>query len=292
MEKQKEELSKLDSKIDLSKEFYEILKFKESKKVSIKNKRVLREKFEICQVLRDMLSINESTNWNLRASIQAKYRSIGCCIKPLDKDSTDYLNIENKLISSSSNELSYKVLNVYEIIRPNEFYNFSEKILNQKQLFHGSRANNFVGILSRGLLMPKYVSEDLGNDARSDVGNLGSGIYFSDTISLSSKYSIPSNSKNTRLVALCDVALGNSYPCFDYHPEFTKPPSGFQSVHGMKRSEHNESKFDENEFVIYDVKQYRLRYLIEFRNSSIDGEIKAVNELVKSNSVDTINYQG
>ena len=255
---------------------------------SIKNKRVLRQKLELCQVLRDILSINESTNWNLRAPIQSKYRSIGCSIKPLSRTSIDFENVKNQLISSSTSGEEYEVLNVYEVIRPNEFYNFKETLPNRRQLFHGSRANNFLGILSRGLLLPKLVCEELGSETRSDVGNLGAGLYFSDSISLSSRYSKPSNSKNTRLLVLCDVALGKSFESNEFRTELTKAPDGFDSVLGVKRNEYNESPFMHNEFVVYDARQSRIRYLIEFQNKQTDSGVKVLNEIIKSIDQDKI----
>ena len=52
-------------------------------------------------------------------------------------------------------------------------YNLGTKLL----LFHCSRVENFVGILSRGLLLPRVVVDDFGG-ARTDAGMLGTGLYF------------------------------------------------------------------------------------------------------------------
>ena len=54
------------------------------------------------------------------------------------------------------------------------------KIQNKKLLFHGSSVGNFTGLLSRGLLLPKVVT-DLGGK-RTDAGMLGTGIYFSNSM--------------------------------------------------------------------------------------------------------------
>ena len=207
LEKQREELKNQKpgtSPINHSQEFYNILPFKQSKKRPITDKRVLYELFEICQCLRDMLNISESTNWDLRSSVDSQYRSIGAYIRNLDANSLDYGNIKTNLLKSAN----ANVLNIYEIIRPNENYNFMNGMDNVKQLYHGSKVNNFLGILTRGLMLPKHVINEFG-DIRSDIGMLGSGIYFSDSLATSLKYSKPSRDKNTRLIAVCDVALGN-----------------------------------------------------------------------------------
>lgn len=47
-------------------------------------------------------------------------------------------------------------------------------------LFHASSVPNIMGIMSRGLLMPRVVVDELGGQ-RTDVGMLGSGLYFSDS---------------------------------------------------------------------------------------------------------------
>lgn len=53
-------------------------------------------------MLRDMLTVNELTNWNVKASIEAKYRALKCHIETLDHDSQEYSTI-NEMIRSSTN---------------------------------------------------------------------------------------------------------------------------------------------------------------------------------------------
>src|SRR3990167_8120385 len=50
--------------------------------------------------------------------------------------------------------------------------------VNSKLLYHGSSMESWVGILSRGLLLPS--PDHLHSISRSDPGMLGFGIYFSD----------------------------------------------------------------------------------------------------------------
>lgn len=193
MIEKKESSIKVDKK---SSEFYKCLNMRKNDAPVINNKKILSEKFYLCQLLKDVVNISESTNWNMRASLEAKYRSIGAYINNVGEENETYKRYKEEIERSSP---SSRLINLFEVIRPGE--SFSEEIGNQKLLFHGSKVENFVGILSRGLLLPHIVVGEFGLE-RSDVGMLGCGIYFSDSILTSLKYSKPSRSKNTRLIAV------------------------------------------------------------------------------------------
>ena len=61
--------------VDYSTELWSSLPFLDSIKTKkITDKRNLFMFFEIMQVIRDVISVSESTDWNLRASILSKYR--------------------------------------------------------------------------------------------------------------------------------------------------------------------------------------------------------------------------
>ena len=166
----------------MSDEFYNILRFNKWHILSIKDKQVLNQRFEICQVLRDMINITEATDWNLRASTDAKYRSIGSFIKPLDSSSEEYLNIKNYIFNSKNDEKKNRRIrlnNIFGVFRPNESVKFNDSLSNNRLLFHGSKCKNIVGILSRGLLLPNHLVNEFSL-TRSDTGMLEIGIYFSD----------------------------------------------------------------------------------------------------------------
>lgn len=257
-------------------------------RASIKNKRNLREKYELCQLIRDILSVNESTNWNLKPSIKSKYSSIGAYIQPLARDSDEYLDIKNDIINSKSD---LRISNIYAILRPSEHISFKSNLKNLKLLYHGSKTSNYLGILSRGLLMPKYVAKELGDEMRSDIGLLGQGIYFSDSTRLSIGYTNASRLTNTRLLAVCEVALGEIKDYFDYDCLLTQAPDGYQSVRGVKSSEDVESKFIENEYVVYDARQCQIKYLVEFECApfrEIDNESNSTESFAETSmSVET-----
>lgn len=57
-------------------------------------------------MLRDMVTVNELTNWSVTASIEAKYRALKCHIETLDRDSPEYSTI-SETINSSTNAYEY-----------------------------------------------------------------------------------------------------------------------------------------------------------------------------------------
>ncbi|CAF1609985.1 unnamed protein product [Rotaria magnacalcarata] len=237
----------------------------------IKNRRALIEKIDLCQMLRDMLTVNELTNWNVKAPIEAKYRALKCHIETVASSTIDFRNIAKLIQSSTNSGEEILIHNIFSVTKQTDALNFRRTLSHQWQLFHGSKYVNILGILSRGLVMPKIVVEQLGVE-RTDVGCLGYGIYFSDSASTSLKYTTASAIRSgRRLLCICQVALGESANYYSFSPTLTKPPDGFHSTHGVKRTEENQSKFTDNEYAIYQVEQQRLLYIVEVSWSPIDA---------------------
>ncbi|CAF3055507.1 unnamed protein product [Rotaria sp. Silwood2] len=152
---------------------------------------------------------------------------------------------------------------VFSVAKQIDALNYCTSLSHQRQLFHGSKYANFLGILSRGLVMPKIVVEELGV-VRTDIGCLGYGIYFSDSASTSLKYTTSSATRpGRRLLCICQVALGESANYYSFSPTLIKPPNGFHSTHSVKRMEENHSMFTDNEYAIYQLDQQRLLYIVE-----------------------------
>jgi poly [ADP-ribose] polymerase len=129
---------------------------------------------------------------------------------------------------------------------------------NNKLLFHGSGSHNWVGILSRGLMMPKQVVK-LGVH-RTDGGWLGDGIYFGDSIDTALNYARSGKSGST-FVTVARVALGKIKEYTKITYGIANMPTGFHSAHG--NPDKSGSSFADHEFVVYDTKQQRLEYLLE-----------------------------
>ncbi|XP_033635285.1 protein mono-ADP-ribosyltransferase PARP4-like isoform X2 [Asterias rubens] len=248
---------------ELSQEFYSQIPHKIHHKEDFKTKSVIAKKQDLCQLIKDIVSVSETTNWSKRSSVQSKYRALRCHISCLPVNHPECNDIKNLILSTQGKIWPVKILNIFAVTRPLELTSYNTKLHNSQLLFHASRPANFVGILSRGLVLPKVVVDDFGGE-RTDAGMLGSGIYFADSFGTSAKYSHTSQTTGTRLMAVNQVALGSCHDTTVYQKDLLKPPDGFHSVHGVKHNGTNHSDFKDDEYVVYNTNQQRLRFLIEF----------------------------
>ncbi|XP_060575380.1 protein mono-ADP-ribosyltransferase PARP4-like, partial [Ruditapes philippinarum] len=257
-------LGNYDDDMDkLIEEFYEVLPHKEQfKKSSDWTLREVIGKQDLCQLLSDIVAVSKATDWSPDTTVIAKYRAMGCHIKYVNQSDADsaeiYKILEEKLAKDRG-----KIHGLYRVRRTVEEVNFMSDVGNINLLSHASPCHNMLGILSRGLLMPNMVADKMGV-ARTDVGNLGAGIYFSDNPGKSSQYSTANSQTGTRFMLLCNVSLGHC--CKMYQTDFTitSAPEGFDCVQGVKSSNDNQSSFEDNEFVIYNPSQQCVKYLVEF----------------------------
>ncbi len=74
--------------------------------------------------------------------------------------------------------------------------------------------------------------------------------------------------KDTFLVCLCEVALGTCKEYAEVETGLTEAPEGYQSCCGVAGT----NGFAENEFVVYETRQYRIKYLIEFKSTEEEVE--------------------
>ena len=61
--------------------------------------------------------------------------------------------------------------------------------------------------------------------------------------STSLKYSKPSEASGSRLVLVCDVALGRCLEVRKKHLRLTQPPDTYHSLHGLRHTPANHSQF-------------------------------------------------
>lgn len=126
----------------------------------------------------------------------------------------------------------------------------------------------------------------------------GKGVYFADMVSKSAQYCYSASSLNRGYLFLCDVALGNKYELKSAE-YISKLPNEYQryllpllhSTHGLGRVSADYSKMDTidgvefpgvgkpketnseefglqyNEFIVYNTKQIKIKYLIDLQFS-------------------------
>ncbi|MBL8600610.1 MAG: WGR domain-containing protein [Myxococcales bacterium] len=216
-----------------------------------------QSKQETLQLMKDMLQVNGDSGSVLYDSqADAKYDALKCDIAALDPKSPTYAEIEQHVLKSQIKGTNIKVKGIFSLARQGEVDVFRSELSNQRLLFHGSRIKNWVGILSRGILLPKIVVS-LGVN-RTDAGWLGSGIYFGDASCTSAFYTSPGK-RGTRFMAVARVALGKMKDYSKITYGLSAPPDGFDSCHGVRGTQ-----FADDEYVVYDSRQQRLEYLVEF----------------------------
>lgn len=253
----------------LSGEFYTVIPHRIGRSRSAVQEAVIdtfeefQAKQETLQLMKDMLKVNGDGGENILfdSQIDQKYRALGCEIGWIEPGSSAFRELEDYVVRSQVKSHNVRVKHIYTLKRASEHAVFTESIGNQRLLFHGSRIKNWVGILSRGILLPKIVVSMGVN--RTDAGWLGHGIYFGDAACTSTFYTTPGR-KGTRLMALARVALGKTKDFTKITYGLTAPPPGYDSCHGVRRKPGVASDFDDDEWVIYRTEQQRLEYLVEF----------------------------
>jgi len=148
---------------------------------------------------------------------------------------------------------------------------------NRQLLWHGSRLTNWIGILSQGLRIAPPEAPTTGY-------MFGKGVYFANMVSKSANYCFTSRSAPTGVMLLSEVALGKMYEI--NHSEYMeKAPAGFHSTKGVGGTRPNPKSgfvlpngcvvpygkpqsFSSgggllyDEFIVYDVKQINMKYLL------------------------------
>lgn len=135
-----------------------------------------------------------------------------------------------------------------------------------KLLFHGSRTENFLPIISNGLILSK-----------ASYGMFGKGIYFAPEADKSIGYTSISGSywrggtEKTAFLAVYEVAMGKHKDVYSYDA-----PRGEKAYNTYDGSELRHGGYDSlwahghnsmlrrDECIIYDSSQCSIRYLIEF----------------------------
>ncbi|ROL52301.1 Poly [ADP-ribose] polymerase 4 [Anabarilius grahami] len=207
---------------------------------------------------RDILNVSEATLGSPSPSSLGKHRALRCSIEVVPPQ-----NPEFHVVSQLLQDRPVQIQQILRVSRGVELQMFWEDLGNIKPLLHSTSPSSFVGILSRGLLLPRVGVEQHGIE-RTDIGNLGGGIYFSNSLKTSVKYSKPSVTDGSRLLLVCEVALGRCKDLLKKDTTLTCAPDGYHSVHGVRRTPNRLSEFEDDEFVVYNTEQIRLKYVVQY----------------------------
>jgi predicted DNA-binding WGR domain protein len=223
--------------------------------------------------------------------LTANYRALKCGMEPVARDSALFglvARYVQRTHAATHDWFTLDVLDVLEADRSGERESFAKyKHLKRQLLWHGSRTTNFAGIIGQGLRIAPPEAPVTGY-------MFGKGVYFADSSSKSANYCHCTKTQPFGVMALCDVALGEMLPL--RRAEFiTKLPDGVHSTFGVgewtpdpagftklddgvevpcgklipsgvtKGDGADETDLLYNEFIVYDVAQIRMRYLLKVK---------------------------
>ncbi|XP_070832623.1 protein mono-ADP-ribosyltransferase PARP4 [Chaetodon trifascialis] len=246
--------------VSLLLEVYTLLPHREID-LTLSRVKIISQKLDFCQLIRDILNVSEMTLGSPVPSCVGKYRALRCSIDTVPRSSSEFQAVTALLQHSK-----VQVQQVQQVLRVNrvvELQNFRSDLGNIKTLLHSSSPSNYVGILSRGLLLP-HVGVRPHEIKRTDFGDLGSGIYFTDAVRTSLKYSRPSETDGSRLLLVCDVALGQCRDVLRKDCTLSRAPKGYHSIHGVRCTPNTFSYFEDDEYVVYSPDQVKLKYVVQF----------------------------
>lgn len=253
---------------------------------------MLQRSYDMCNVLKDMekatslMSDAEEQGSKRRDKkkipnpADAQYDSLNADLKLLDPQSS-----EHKLVSSAYSNTcgNYKsrLLNIWSVDRKGEGERFkTTNYPNHMLLWHGSHIGAISAILATGLrIMPH------------SGGRVGRGIYLASENGKSQQYTTPALHNRTGCMFLVEAALGKAREIFDDDSTLQRAPKGYQSVHACGRqtpkgfckvefddvkvsvpteapgpiAKASHSSFWQDEYLIYNEAQARIRYLITIK---------------------------
>jgi len=290
----KEEKDKMKIRLkDCANRFYTLIPhdFGRGEQPLIDDIEIVKQKMQILDTLTDleiasnlMKDVVDQTD-----PIYQNYKSLKSKISPVEKNGERYKLLESYAYNSHDkgyfSNWDFTVEDIFEIERENERKRFAPWSDNENRmlLWHGSRLTNWVGIISQGLRIAPPEAPKTGY-------RFGKGVYFADCISKSGSYCFTSNDNPTGILLLAEVSLGKTNDLLkDEYME--KAPNGKHSTKALgqfaPKAKDNQkiegcvdkgkvtvpcgeiastgvkSACSHNEYIIYDVAQITVRYLLK-----------------------------
>ncbi|CAH0393176.1 unnamed protein product [Bemisia tabaci] len=228
---------------------------------------------------------NDENNSNVHP-LEQHYAKLHSDIDVLNKETDEFKMIKKYVKNTHAathNLYKLEIDEVFKVRRHGEDDRYSKykNLHNRKLLWHGSRLTNFAGILSQGLRIAPPEAPTTGY-------MFGKGIYFADMVSKSANYCMPSQINCNGLLLLCQVALGDTYEN-KQAKYIEKLPDGKHSCMGVGQTEPDPAKTYRredgvevplgkgvpskvknsallyNEFIVYDVAQVKVEYLVKMK---------------------------
>ncbi|KAM3397453.1 hypothetical protein P3S68_000965 [Capsicum galapagoense] len=276
---------------DLSSQFYTVIPhdfgFKKMREFVIDTPQKLKRKIEMVEALAEIevaTKILEDNTDIQEDPLYYQYEQLRCKLVPVEVGSQELLMIENYMKNTHAKTHSGYAVDIVQVFRASRdgeterFQKFSDTS-NRMLLWHGSRLTNWAGILSQGLRIAPP-------EAPSTGYMFGKGVYFADMFSKSANYCYATSAARNGVLLLCEVALGdmNELLSADYNadklppgklstkgvgataPDFAKSQvleDGVVVPLGKPKAQRKQGSLLYNEYIVYDVEQIRMRYVIQ-----------------------------
>ncbi|KAH6813942.1 polymerase [Perilla frutescens var. frutescens] len=275
----------------LSGEFYTVIPhdfgFKKTSLFIIDTPQKLKRKLEMVEALGEievaMKLIEDDTD--MEDPLYSHYRRLRCELMPLVVHSEEYSMVEKYTKNTHGKTHSgydVNIIQIFKVSREGEseqFHKFSTT-KNRMLLWHGSRLTNWTGILSQGLRIAPPEAPATGY-------MFGKGVYFADMFSKSANYCCSSKAATAGVLLLCEVALGDMAELLTANYNADKLPPGKLSTKGVgstapdfsevqtledgvvvplgrpKEQPGSKGSLLYNEYIVYNVEQIRMRYLVQ-----------------------------
>ncbi|KAM3687873.1 hypothetical protein ACJW31_10G107300 [Castanea mollissima] len=275
----------------LSGEFYTVIPhdfgFKKMREFVIDSPQKLKHKLEMVEALSEievatkLLKDDTGTEGD---PLYSHYQRLHSELSPLEVDSEEFSMVakymQNTHAKTHSN-YTVDIVQIFRVSREGESERFKKfnSVKNRMLLWHGSRLTNWTGILSQGLRIAPPEAPVTGY-------MFGKGVYFADMFSKSANYCYASHGSKAGVLLLCEVALGDMAELLSAKYDADKLPEGKLSTKGvggtapdlseaqtledgvvvpLGRAKHMDHKGDllYNEYIVYNVDQIRMRYIIQ-----------------------------
>ncbi|XP_059275394.1 poly [ADP-ribose] polymerase 2 isoform X2 [Lycium ferocissimum] len=276
---------------DLSSKFYTVIPhdfgFYKMREFVIDTPQKLKRKIEMVEALAEIEVATKLLEDNTKIQedpLYYQYEQLRCKLIPVEIGSQEFQMIENYMKNTHAKTHSGYAANIVQVFRASregeterfqKFFDTSNRML----LWHGSRLTNWAGILSQGLRIAPP-------EAPSTGYMFGKGVYFADMFSKSANYCFASSSARDGVLLLCEVALGDMNELLSANCNADKLPSGKLSTKGVgatapdfekaqvledgvivplgnpKEQPNSKGSLLYNEYIVYNVEQIRMRYVI------------------------------
>jgi len=284
-----------DNLTELSSQYYELVPHKNFKHDAMKilsDKSHLNKELSLLDQLTDFviaakILLAASHQKRKISPLDYTYKALGATLDIVEENSAEF----NTIVKYASNDESIgQIQTLYRVGKeaPHGFDKWAELSKESRYiLWHGSGAENLIGILAEGLKIAPPTSNHHGS-------LYGKGIYFTDMATKATHYAKNSTGKDTFLL-LCDVALGNIKD-YDSHTDdkHNKMDKGHHSIRslGKRGPDYDQTivlhdgakipigavkKYDDDkkhsswndftEFVVFDPTQVRIRYMLQIQQN-------------------------